>query len=62
MFECKVELTLIPTGVTAGYHRLWSHRSYNARRPLEYALAIFGAGAVQGSIQWWCRKVRYALL
>ncbi|KAJ7267465.1 delta9-fatty acid desaturase [Mycena rebaudengoi] len=45
-------------GVTAGYHRLWSHRSYNARRPLEYALAIFGAGAVQGSIQWWCRKHR----
>ncbi|KZP14945.1 hypothetical protein FIBSPDRAFT_751122 [Athelia psychrophila] len=48
------------TGVsmTAGYHRLWSHRSYNASKPLEYALALFGAGSVQGSIKWWARGHR----
>lgn len=45
-------------GITAGYHRLWAHRSYNASRPLEYALAIFGAGAVEGSIKWWSRGHR----
>jgi len=45
-------------GITAGYHRLWAHRSYNASKPLEYALAIAGAGAVQGSIKWWCRGHR----
>ncbi|KAI6032430.1 hypothetical protein EDC04DRAFT_2500638, partial [Pisolithus marmoratus] len=22
-------------GITAGYHRLWAHRSYNASRPLQ---------------------------
>lgn len=41
-----------------GYHRLWSHRSYTARTPLRLLFAIFGAGAGQGSIKWWCRGHR----
>jgi len=45
-------------GITAGYHRLWAHRSYNASAPLQYALAMAGAGAVQGSIKWWSRGHR----
>ncbi|KAK7062736.1 stearoyl-CoA 9-desaturase [Paramarasmius palmivorus] len=45
-------------GITAGYHRLWSHRAYNASLPLRYVLALFGAGAVQGSIKWWSRGHR----
>ena len=45
-------------GITAGYHRLWAHRSYNASRPLEYILALAGAGAIQGSIKWWSRGHR----
>jgi len=45
-------------GITAGYHRLWSHRAYNASKPLEWLLAFAGAGAVQGSIKWWCIKHR----
>jgi len=45
-------------GITAGYHRLWAHRSYNASEPLQYALALGGAGAVQGSIKWWSRGHR----
>ncbi|KAJ7759652.1 delta 9-fatty acid desaturase protein [Mycena metata] len=45
-------------GITAGYHRLWAHRSYNAGRFLEYFLAIAGAGAVQGPIRWWTRGHR----
>ncbi|KAF7972781.1 hypothetical protein HWV62_42279 [Athelia sp. TMB] len=45
-------------GITAGYHRLWAHRSYNASKPLEYALAAAGAGSVQGSIKWWSRGHR----
>ena len=36
-------------GITAGYHRLWAHRSYNASKPLKYFLAMAGSGAVQGS-------------
>ncbi|KAG5350974.1 hypothetical protein C0989_008414 [Termitomyces sp. Mn162] len=45
-------------GITAGYHRLWAHRSYNASKPLEYFLAMVGAGAVEGSIKWWSRGHR----
>ncbi|KAI0292881.1 delta9-fatty acid desaturase [Russula brevipes] len=45
-------------GVTAGYHRLWSHRSYNASQPLQVFLALAGAGAAQGSIRWWARGHR----
>lgn len=45
-------------GITAGYHRLWAHRSYNAVLPLQYVLALWGAGAVQGSIKWWSRGHR----
>jgi len=45
-------------GITAGYHRLWAHRSYNASKPLQYWLAMAGAGAVEGSIKWWSRGHR----
>jgi stearoyl-CoA desaturase (delta-9 desaturase) len=45
-------------GITAGYHRLWAHRCYNASLPLQYFLALGGSGAVQGSIRWWSRGHR----
>jgi len=45
-------------GITAGYHRLWAHRAYNASKPLQYALALAGAGAAEGSIKWWSRGHR----
>jgi stearoyl-CoA desaturase (delta-9 desaturase) len=45
-------------GITAGYHRLWSHTSYSATLTLQIFLAAVGGGAVQGSIQWWSRGHR----
>ncbi|KAI0870836.1 delta-9 fatty acid desaturase [Hypoxylon argillaceum] len=45
-------------GITAGYHRLWSHRSYSASLPLQLFLAAGGTGAFQGSIRWWSRGHR----
>ncbi|KAL1864224.1 stearoyl-CoA 9-desaturase [Diaporthe australafricana] len=45
-------------GITAGYHRLWAHRSYKASLPLRVYLAAVGAGAVEGSIRWWSRDHR----
>eukprot|EP01083_Nonionella_stella_P289221 984276_1 len=41
-------------GITAGYHRLFSHRAYSAHWLLRLFYACFGAAAVQGSIKWWC--------
>ncbi|PPR00686.1 hypothetical protein CVT24_000974 [Panaeolus cyanescens] len=41
-----------------GYHRLWSHRSYNASFPLQLFLLAGGTSAVQGSCYWWARAHR----
>lgn len=35
----------------AGYHRLWSHRSFTARLPLRIVLAAMGTLGFQGSIR-----------
>ncbi|TCD65356.1 hypothetical protein EIP91_002754 [Steccherinum ochraceum] len=45
-------------GVTAGYHRLYSHRSFIASTPLHIFLLAGGACAVQGSAFWWAREHR----
>ncbi len=37
-------------GITAGYHRLWAHRAYEATLPLKIILMIMGTFAVQNSI------------
>jgi len=40
-------------GVTVGYHRCFTHRSFKARRGLRIALAVAGSLAVEGSpVQW----------
>ena len=46
---------MIATGlsITAGYHRLWSHRAYKAKAPLKIFFMLFGAGALQNSIIKW---------
>ncbi|MDA0911777.1 MAG: acyl-CoA desaturase [Proteobacteria bacterium] len=46
---------MIATGlsITAGYHRLWSHRAYKAKAPLKIFFMLFGAAALQNSIIKW---------
>uniref|UniRef100_A0A0A9WX91 Acyl-CoA desaturase 1 n=1 Tax=Lygus hesperus TaxID=30085 RepID=A0A0A9WX91_LYGHE len=41
------------TGITAGAHRLWSHRSYKAKWPARLILAICNTIANQASIMHW---------
>jgi stearoyl-CoA desaturase (delta-9 desaturase) len=41
-------------GVTIGYHRLFTHGSFTARRPLKIALAIGGSMSMEGSLIGWC--------
>jgi stearoyl-CoA desaturase (delta-9 desaturase) len=48
-----VGYALTVLGVTAGYHRLFTHHSFVARRPLKVALAVLGSCAVQGSLVSW---------
>lgn len=45
-------------GITAGYHRLWSHRAYSARWIVRFLLCLGGAAAFEGSAKWWCRNHR----
>jgi stearoyl-CoA desaturase (delta-9 desaturase) len=45
-------------GITAGYHRLWSHRAYSAKWIVRMLLCIGGAAAFEGSAKWWCRNHR----
>lgn len=44
---------LTAVGVTVGYHRLLTHRSFQAHRPTQYALAVLGSMAVQGPVIAW---------
>lgn len=45
--------------ITAGYHRLWSHKSYEAVLPVRIIFALGGALAVQNSIRAWCSNHRH---
>ncbi|MGH2787193.1 MAG: acyl-CoA desaturase [Actinomycetota bacterium] len=40
-------------GVTVGYHRLFTHRSFEAVAPVRLGLAVAGSMAVEGSIITW---------
>ncbi|XP_029031736.1 stearoyl-CoA desaturase b [Betta splendens] len=45
-------------GVTAGVHRLWSHRSYKASLPLRIFLALGNSMAFENDIYEWSRDHR----
>lgn len=45
-------------GITAGYHRLWAHKSYSAHPIVQVALMLAGSAAVQGSCLWWAKGHR----
>ncbi|XP_034993679.1 stearoyl-CoA desaturase isoform X2 [Zootoca vivipara] len=45
-------------GITAGAHRLWSHRSYKAGLPLRIFLAVINSMAFQNDIFEWARDHR----
>lgn len=57
-FLCYINWQLATLGITVGYHRLWSHRSFTARAPLRLVLAIMGTMGFQGSIKWWVIRHR----
>jgi stearoyl-CoA desaturase (delta-9 desaturase) len=40
-------------GVTIGYHRLFTHKSFKANRPLRIALAVAGSMAIEGPVIRW---------
>ncbi|XP_003745207.1 acyl-CoA desaturase-like [Galendromus occidentalis] len=53
-----VYLVLSGLSVTAGAHRLWTHRSYKARTPFRTFLMLCNTIAAQNDIYEWCRDHR----
>jgi stearoyl-CoA desaturase (delta-9 desaturase) len=45
-------------GITAGYHRYFSHRGYKTSRFFQAVLAFLGATALQKGPLWWAAKHR----
>jgi stearoyl-CoA desaturase (delta-9 desaturase) len=48
-----VMYVLTAVGITVGFHRLLTHRSFQTSKPLEYTFAILGSMAVQGPVIAW---------
>jgi stearoyl-CoA desaturase (delta-9 desaturase) len=46
-------------GIGSGYHRLWSHRAYEAHWIMRLYLAIVGGMTIQNSILVWCIRHRF---
>jgi stearoyl-CoA desaturase (delta-9 desaturase) len=44
---------LVAHGLSVGFHRLFTHRSFRANRPLKIALAVLGSMSFQGSVIGW---------
>lgn len=55
---CIVLIYFSGMSITAGYHRLWSHKAYQANKFVRIVLAIGGAMSLQNSILHWCSDHR----
>ena len=44
--------------ITTGYHRLWSHKTYDAHWSVRLVLMIFGSMALQNSVLHWAANHR----
>ena len=44
--------------ITAGYHRLFAHKTYEARWPMRLLVLLFGASAFENSVLMWTSEHR----
>jgi stearoyl-CoA desaturase (Delta-9 desaturase) len=51
-------MLLTGLAITAGYHRLFSHKTYRAVWPLRFILLLLGAATFEGSALEWCTDHR----
>ena len=45
-------------GITAGFHRYFSHRSFKTSRGFQFLLAFLGQSSAQRGVLWWASKHR----
>ena len=56
MLELIISIQMVGMlGITAGAHRLWSHKSYEAAFPVRFVFMLANSAAHQGSIYQWAR-------
>jgi stearoyl-CoA desaturase (delta-9 desaturase) len=53
-----ITYTLTGLGITVGFHRLFTHRSFKTASPLRLLLAVLGSAAVEGPIIEWVANHR----
>ena len=53
-----VSYLLTGLGVTVGYHRLFTHRSFKTSRPMRALLAVLGSAAIEGPVIEWVSNHR----
>ena len=58
IIACVALIYFSGMSITAGYHRLWSHRAFEANAFVRVVLAIGGAMSLQNSILHWCSDHR----
>ena len=46
-------------GITGGYHRYFSHRTYKSGRAFQFLLAFLAQSSAQKSVLWWGAKHRH---
>jgi stearoyl-CoA desaturase (Delta-9 desaturase) len=56
---CFALYTIRMFGITAGYHRYFSHRSYRTSRWFQFVLAWIGCSAMQKGPLWWAAHHRH---
>lgn len=56
---CLVLWLAIGLSVTAGYHRLFTHRAYEASAPVRTVFAVLGAAALENSVIAWGAAHRF---
>jgi stearoyl-CoA desaturase (delta-9 desaturase) len=56
---CGVVYLLQMVGITTGYHRYFSHRTYRTSRAFQFAMAWLGCSAAQKGPLWWAAHHRH---
>ncbi len=55
---CGVLYVIRMFGITAGFHRYFSHRSFKTSRAFQFFLAFLGQSSAQRGVLWWAAKHR----
>jgi stearoyl-CoA desaturase (Delta-9 desaturase) len=58
LFVLAITYVICGFGVTVGYHRLFTHRSFKTTRPVRALLAVLGSMAIEGPVIEWASTHR----